>query len=664
MRYKKYNILELKQFKAQWSLVKTELWSQEKKDIYYRRKWAVDLYIDDVPSEKIFEETGIRHNKVADMIERCIKINPETGTQYGYTALIPNRKISNNAKKQVRDTTSKSKGAFKSLLLQYPGLEIFIRDNYFRNSNRTLEKRMTPSNLHKKFLEECRKQEIQDYEYPFNTSDNAQRTFYSYLKQLEKDYANCSITRENENSIQKFHSTGIGKSVRPTPLVPFSVVQMDGHKIDMLYTVEVQNKHGELVRMPAIRMWLIAVIDVATRAILGYSLTTNENYSQIDVLRAIRNSIIPKQQINFTLPGLKYPDNGGFPSLAIPDTEWAMPDIIMLDNAKSHLAENVINKLCSQLCCSLNFGSVATPETRGIIERLFKTLEDNGYHRLVSTTGSNINDARRVNAEKDSVKYQITYNDIVQLTEYFIVLYNNSPHSALDNQTPLECMQRRIEEAGMLPCIADANMKQKIYDLTNITEIKTIRGNQKQGRRPYITYKGVEYRNDILSQSMGLIGQKLIIEVNPDDISTLKGYFEDGTFLGLLTAVGEWGRRSHSLKTREEAMRLSNYNKGKHNPFYAPLSELENELNERAAKERRARTKAARIRNEQEKDIKNPDKKSNNTVPTNSANSYSKNYALSEENAIKKKKEGFSPEELKAILEAGSVEDAYEKGLL
>ncbi len=666
MREKKYNLLELRQDRKLWSQVKTDLFSQEKKAIFDKRKKAVDLYIDNIPAKKIYEETGIKHNKIAELINRCTRINPATGEQYGYAALIPNKKILNNTPLREKNSTAKTRGSFNALLLKYPGLDAFIRDSYFRQSNVTLEKHISSSNIHKKFLAECRRLQIQDYEYPFNTSDNARRTFYAYLNKVEEEYSNLAITRENKNAQQKYFSTGMDKSRRPVPLAPFSVVQLDGHKIDMLYTVEVINKHGELVRMPAMRMWLIAVIDVSTRTILGYSLTTNENYNQTDVLRAIRNVIIPKTPIEFSLAGLKYPDNYGFPSLAIPAIAWAMPNTIMLDNAKSHLAQNVIDKLCSQLYCSMNFGSVATPETRGIVERVFKTLEENGYHRTVSTTGSNINDVRRNNAEKDSVTYQITYNDIAQLTEYFIALYNNSPHSSLDNQTPLECMQRRIIEAGMQPCIADAAMKRKVYELTNITEIKTIRGSIKNGKRPYITYKGTEYRNDILSQSMGLIGQKLIIDINPDDISTIRGFFEDGTELGILTAVGEWGRRSHSLKTREEAMKLANYNKQKNNPFYAPLTELENELNERAANERRARTKAARIRAEQGKELKGtiPDIPKNIVSMPDSpylTNSYT---TISEEDAIKKKRENYTPEEMEAIMNAGSLEEAYRQGLI
>ena len=665
MRNKKFNLLDLRRYRENWKEIKTELWSNDKRNLFVRRKKAVDMYIDDFSVQKIFNDTGIRSDKVAKLIERCIKTDEETGEQYGYVGLIPNKKLSSNVYPVEQHLTTKAKGSFKSLLLQYPSLDFFIKNAYLKKTQSSFEKKISPSNLHKKFLEECKKLKIQDYEYPFNTKDGAQRTFYKYLKKIEQDYFNLAITREDKNVQQKYFSTGIGRSMRPTPLVPFSVVQLDGHKIDILYSVEVINKHGELIRMPAMRMWLIAVIDVSTRCILGYSLTSNENYNQIDVLRAIRNSIIPKTPIEFSLAGLKYPENYGFPSLAIPATEWAMPNTIMLDNAKSHLADNIIEKLCSQLFCSLNFGSVATPETRGIVERMFKTLEENGYHRLVSTTGSNINDVRRINAEKDSVKYQITFNDIAQLTEYFIAIYNNSPHSSLDNQTPLECMQRRIMEAGMQPCIADATMKRKIYELTNITEIKTIRGSIKNGKRPYITYKGTEYRNDILSQSMGLIGQKLIIDINPDDISTIKGFFEDGTELGLLTAVGEWGMRRHSLKTREEAIKLANYNKQKNNPFYAPLTELENELNERAINERRARTKAARIRQEQGKELT-----ANNTTSEeitskekemHTQNAYS---TISDEEAIRRKRENYTPEEMEAIINAGSLEEAYKQGLI
>lgn len=45
-------------------------------------------------------------------------------------------------------------------------------------------------------------------------------------------------------------------------------------------------------------------------------------------------------------------------------------------------------------------GPVAVPVRRPIIERFFRTLEQNTFHRLPSTTGSNPLDPIRNNAEK------------------------------------------------------------------------------------------------------------------------------------------------------------------------------------------------------------------------------------------------------------------------
>jgi len=665
MRGRKYNLVDLNEYRDEWAHVQTYFMSEENRIQFEQRKRAIDMYIDGASLKRIHADTGIHRTSISRLIQRCIKIDTNTGKQYGYSALIPQKKLKQNSKLQTKESTQKTRGAFQALLAKYPELKDFIQDNYLGNIEITLEKRITPSNLHKKFLLECRNLKIKDYEYPFISSDKAKRTFYRYLKQL--DETNIAIKRESKEVQKKFLSTGKGKRTRPYPLTPFSVVQVDGHKIDLLYTVEITNKHGETIRKPAMRLWIIAVIDVATRVILGYSISVNENYDQNDILHAIRNAIMPKETIDFTLKGLQYPDNYGFHSLMIPETEWAMPEIVMLDNAKSHLAKRVLDKLSTQIYCTLNFGSVATPESRATIERWFKTLEENGYHRLPSTTGSNTNDVRRTKAEEDSVKYEISYDDVVQLTEYFIALYNVSQHSSLSYESPLECMRRRIIDSGMQPCIANNEMKRKVCELTNIVDRRTVHGNIKRGKRPYITYEGVEYRNKVLSESAGLIEQQLIIEVNPDDISSIHAYFADGSDFGTLMATGEWGMKSHSLKTRREALRLARENKKNSEPFFAPLTDLEKELDKRAETQRRARTKAARVRAEQKRSVV---KEKTESVPSVNEKKYTLGTlstgfsSINDVDAISKKRESYTAEQIEAIIKAGSLENAHKKGLI
>jgi len=597
---KKHNLSELKTERLDWKKVLEDALSPDKREIFLNRKKAVDMYIDGADIISIGQETHVHWSKITKLVTKCRRINPATNEPYGYAALLPYYHVEKYKREPARGSSVSSAGLFEQLMQRYPSLATFIADNYFGKKETTLEKNMQITTLHNKFLCECRRLGIEDYEYPFNTISKGLRTLSRYVNDLKSQNVEHAIKREGKDARQKYQSTGKGHKYSTIPLAPYSLVQLDGHQIDMLYTVPVTNSDGSVSNLPAARLWLIAVIDTATRAILGYSLTSGENYNQTDVLAAIKDSIQPRARVEFTIPGFCYPVDGGFPCFAIEEANWAIFDAIMLDNAKAHLAHDVVNKITEKLKCAISFGPVATPETRGIIERFFGTLEENGYHRTVSTTGSNARDSRRGDAEKNAVNYGVTYNDLAELTEYLIAAYNNSAHTGLSGRTPIQVMKDRIKNAGMTPCICDAKMKETAVGLTHLIVERTVRGTFSSGKRPYISYEGVEYRNEAISISDHLVGTKLFLEVDPDDISSVLAYTEDGIELGHLSAAGIWGRRSHSLKTRKEALKYTNSNKTKNSPFYASLTGYEDELRNRAAQSRSARTKDGRIRREQE----------------------------------------------------------------
>ena len=632
----KLDLLELRQNRECWKEINTEALSDEYRERYNKRREAVDLYIDGVAPKIIIEKTGIPGSEIVRCTRRCMEKDSE-GNCKGYAALIPN--------KRVKKTVDK----LQKLFLEYPTLEAFVIGNYYGDNKYTLEHNMNIRTLHNKFLQECMRLGIQDYEYPFTLKDKGYVTLYRYIKQLESKMLNLTITRECKDSKQKFYSTGLGESANILPLAPFSHVQIDGHKIDMLYSVEVENEQGEIIFMPATRAWLIAVIDVSTRAIIGYSVSAYENYNQYDVLQAIHNSVVPHQKIEFTHSSFSYPENGGFPSLAISEAQWASFDMIMLDNAKAHLAKNTLEKLATGMKCAVNYGSVATPETRGIVERFFKTLEMGGFHRLPGTTGSNTKDKKRRSPEDESIKYQIKFKDICELLEFLIADYNNSAHSGLENQTPLQVMERRIRYAGMHPYTIPPAERLNIEKLTYFTEEKTLRGGYSSGTRPQISYLGTKYHAIDTQIPMDMIGQKVYIEVNPSDVSHVDLYNKDGVFVAKLVAVGEWGRRPHSLKTHQAALKRKNTNIQANKIFVPNLSEYEDELRENAKKSRRARTNAAIIENELGKAYRNislvePPIMYQKPKEVNNAKTYTK-------------------EEIE-LIDSMSIEEAYKRGLI
>ena len=585
---KAYNIRELQCIRNTWIDIDEIVVPEEKRELFRQQKRAVNMYIDGYSLNDISKNTGIIVQNILRLVNRCMK-QKMNGEYFGYEALIPN--------KRLQETKSKD-DSFSGLLKKYPSLKEFIYGNYTGDKKYTLEKNMSIITLHGKLLTECAKLGVTETEYPFNTTNKAYVSLTKYIRNVVKKDITGQAKRESKDARQKLNSTGIGTRYTKNAAVPFQSVQADGHIIDLLYTVEIENEDGTVEKRVATRAWLLAIIDVATRCILGYSISQEYNYNQYDLIDAVINSIKPKELMKLTIDGLNYPDNGGYYSLVYPQLNNVLFDEIMLDNAKAHLSEYTTQKISTELNCVVNFGSVATPETRGIVERFFGSLETRGFHKLPMTTGSSINDSKRHNPEETALKYNITYEQICELMDVLIAEYNNTPHSGIRNLTPLESMKAKID-AGLTPSLAKEEQLPSIDKLRLRYAERIVRGKTENGKRPYISFEGSEYRSRELSISGAYLGEKITILYDPRDISTVEAYTENGSYIGTLRARGEFGTKSHSLKTRKNANKLARERGRAKVPFDTPITAYETYLNKSGKSSRRDATKADIVRREQ-----------------------------------------------------------------
>lgn len=591
MASKAYDSNELKEIRKCWNEFPVEVIPENARKVFMDRKRAVDLYIEGFSNCEIESQTGVKGGKIAGWVSRCCQMKDD-GTYYGYEGLLDSKRSLSPDNRNAR---------FTNLLHNYPELKEFIIGNYYGDKKYTLERNMNLTTLHKKFLKECARIGIQLHEYPFNTENKGYKSLCEFVVNVRLADLERQARRESKDNRQKLLSTGYGKRYSQDPIAPFSCVQVDGHIIDMSYTVEIMKDDGTVDRKEATRAWVFAVIDVATRCILGYSVSQEMNYNQYDVIDAVYDAITPRKKMKLSIPDNKYPENGGYPSLAFSELKYPLFDSIMLDNAKSHLSEHTINKIRDELLIDMNYGSVATPETRGIIERFFGTLETKGFHKFPMTTGSNIKDLKRRDPGKAAIKYHITFDQIVEVLEILIAEYNNTPHSAFYGLSPLECMRKKMFEAGLMPAMANDQMREKLERLRLRVDTRKVAGKAKNGKRPYINFMGAEYRGPVLSVNGSFAGQKIKILYDPRDISTVEAYTADGNFIDTLTARGELGLKSHSLKTRKMAMALARERGSDKSDFGTPITALENDLMEKASTSRRAATRSDIIRQEQGK---------------------------------------------------------------
>lgn len=270
----------------------------------------------------------------------------EFGSYKGYSALIPYKHTKENYERKniplTFATDSNNTGMFSLLLSKYPELKEYIDILYFGKDKSVLEKNITVRRIHQIFLKKCKEIGIKEYEYPFSVKSKAIRSLYSYIQNLMISNPNKVTSRLSKDAYEKMTSTGMNQCTFLSEIRPFSVVQIDGHKIDCIATIEITTPKGDKETKTIQRFWLLTLIDVATRAILGYHLTVESAYDRFDVLKCIENAILPKKNLNLAIPGLEYPRNTGFHSTALPETEWAVFDEIMLDNALAHLSDDEI----------------------------------------------------------------------------------------------------------------------------------------------------------------------------------------------------------------------------------------------------------------------------------------------------------------------------------
>ncbi len=56
--------------------------------LYRNRKKALDLYLQGARTAVILKATGLNRAAARRLLERCCRINPETGQCYGYKGLL------------------------------------------------------------------------------------------------------------------------------------------------------------------------------------------------------------------------------------------------------------------------------------------------------------------------------------------------------------------------------------------------------------------------------------------------------------------------------------------------------------------------------------------------------------------------------------------------
>lgn len=553
---------------ATWPELNPAMLAPRERAVFTMRRTAVELYVGGETLKSIEAQTSVNRRQLYRLIERCNETHVD-GRPFGFRALVRYARVA--VYDRVRPFTAISAsgfgaaaGAFGLLLQAHPELNHWLKEQVTRkritvtqiSTDGELRTRLRNlKHAHASFLSECRKLNISAHEYPFNTDRMAIRALSASLRRECLD----SFGRASHLAGAS-HLKGLPADAdqlgAPAATHFLEVVEFDGHRLDLRLKVTVKDPLGFEQQFEIERIWLLAIIDVWSRAVLGYHVSLNREYNRYDVIRTIEAALEPHRPMVFTLPGVSYGPLGGFPSDKLPELGYATWQWFKLDNAKANLSSDVRHALAEFIGCMIEAGAPHTPDGRPYIERFFGSVAANLSSGLPGYTGSHPKDIRRILSDpKGNARLQVSLKEIEELLEAAIAVYNASPHDGLNGRTPLEAVEHSVRTHGaMLNRLPDA--KRRTLCLMQTPKRAIVRGYLHQGQRPHINFYGVRYTNATLASTASFLGRELHLYYNSQDLRTVRAFSCDGAELGVLTAQGAWGVIAHDLKLRQEIIKL------------------------------------------------------------------------------------------------------------
>lgn len=542
----------------EWPVLNADVMPECDSVLYLARVQAVTKFFEgNGVVKEISEVTGVTN--ISYFVKRCLQIAPD-GVIWGFRALAPRRRIKSYERKKsagckLPQDKGGLSGALGSIFKRFPDIENKLTDLILKKkeSGIVYERRIRVVDIHVRFIRELEGKGVKKTEWPFTSTYRGLRSINRFFHTiLDKSIDDSVAARESETAHCHL-PVGTGTESLLSFEEIYEAVEVDAHHIDAHTTIQLVSPSGDEIELLLERLWLLVAIERRSTLILGHLLVYSSEVSSDDVLRLLRKVLDPNiDRLPLTIPGLEYPPHSGLPKeidARFAGIRWG---VLMLDGALAHLAERVRERGRKAIGSSINWGPVRHFERRANVERTFREVHDNLFGRYPSSTGSNPLSGRVPKGEDVARALRLRSDHAEQLISYHVARHNIMETEGLNYLSPIQFAIKRIEKEGghllLRKGFLDGSGKNNPIPLYLVV---TVRGSIKDGRRPYIQLDRGRYTNDVLSHSSGLIGKRIRIEVDEEDMRQVRAFLEsDGGCIGYLRALPPWNRAKHDRRTR------------------------------------------------------------------------------------------------------------------
>ena len=407
--------------------------------------------------------------------------------------------------------------------------------------------------IHQDFIDRCETAGLGPQDWPFNTRFEGRRTIERFVdKVLLENYERGVRARYGADAASKLR-TGTGEDTLIRARMPYDLGQMDAHRLHMIGTVGLLDPDGLIEWVPIERLTIVPIADARSTTIAGYSVVIKRECNGADMLDAAYSVVVPWRPRKLCVSALKYPDDGGLPSGVIPELAGCGFGIICIDGALVGLGKDMIETLAGRFGCALNWGPIGRWDRRALIERIFCALEEQGFVRAPSSTGSNANDARREDPGKAAVEARIHFQVVLDIIDVVIAHYNAAQNEGRYGHRRLDILRQYVKRPDLGFWCPTLPPVDALHPELNITvDWGKVQGSK---RRPYTKYQRVEYTNTTLAERPDLIGEWVARHVDRKNVRYLDLFDDKGLPLQKVRAGFPWSEYDHSLEMRRQVNR-------------------------------------------------------------------------------------------------------------
>lgn len=541
-----------------WATPAVGALSDDARSDYFNRKSAVEMYLRGESDQSIRKRCGIGLKQVYRLItERCLQTHPD-GLIYGWRGLVRNVRIrpyKRKARVLVDSLGRGAAGAMNAILDLHPDLRKAFEKRILANAE---PEKLGPTKRSRQshwkwFLDELKKlgYELRQ-EWPFNTETVGYSSVCRYVDTVLAANPKRGARAVGGPDNAKKLITGDGVD-RPVDHV-FQRVEMDAHKLDGRFCVMLPQMSGGYIAKIVYRLWVIVILEIISRAVLGYRFCMGKEVSRDDVMRTIKVALSRLARKVLHYSDVAYREGAGFPSGVSDKYVGVCWEETSVDGALAETSVHVQKALMDVVRSKLlspkdGFASRRSKDDRPFIESFFRNLASHGFQRLSNTTGGNPTGKHGRNPESIAITSQFQIEYAEELIAALIANYNATPHTSLGNRSPLKYLDFICSRPGTELHYAEQSAVQGILCFGKRC---TVKGGLETGRRAFVNFAGARYSNEILGQRFDLVGKDIWVENHiEDDARVAQASTLDGQRLGILRATPPWHKLPHSLKVRE-----------------------------------------------------------------------------------------------------------------